>query len=141
MQRFIGSGEMLLGMLKPFARPSVCYRPLARNRPLVRNRSPVRIARYRCRFFVRSDVRVKTSRISAGEPLPVVVAREMEGFGRFWKEVVGVGYVEVARERWKFSVWVGTSIGREAGVLGARRVWTLFVFLLLAWEHAGEGET
>ena len=65
----------------------------------------------------------------------------MEGFGRVWKEVVGVGYAEEARERWEFFVWVGTSAGREAGVSEARRVLSLFVFLLLAWEHAGERET
>ena len=93
---------MLLGMLKPFTRsyancPFTIVRSSVRSRPLVRNPSPVRIARYRRRFFVCSDVRVRT-RISAGELLPVVITRGMEGFGRFWKEVVGVGYAEEARE-------------------------------------------
>src|SRR5437588_4142865 len=130
MQRFIGSGEMLLGMLKPFAHPSVCYRPLARNRPLVRNRSPVRIARYRCRFFVRSDVRVKTSRISAGDQLPVVVTRGMEGFGRFWKEVVGVGYAEEARERWEFFVGDWCVRGKGSGSVGCRTAMGVICLLL-----------
>ena len=53
---FIGSGEMLLGMLKPFARsyaivrssvrycPLARYRPLACYRPLARFHRSVRIA-------------------------------------------------------------------------------------------------
>ena len=73
--------------------------------------------------------------------MPVVFICEVEGFGRFWKEVMGVGYAEETRERWKFFVWVGMSGGREAGVSDARRVWKLFVFLLLAGEHAEGRET